>query len=114
MYDLIVIGDDLSSHVSAAYASGNGLNTLLIAESGLGGLNLIGDFIFNIDHMPITGLGREEPGLSVMIELGIVLPEDHASPIDKAFQIILPDKRIDFYRDPALLQAELAREFPEL
>ena len=114
MYDLIVIGDDLSSHVSAAYASGNGLNTLLIAESGLGGLNLIGDFIFNIDHMPITGLGREEPGLSVLIELGIVLPEDHASPIDTAFQIILPDKRIDFYRDPALLLSELAREFPEL
>ncbi|PKN83317.1 MAG: hypothetical protein CVU51_12665, partial [Deltaproteobacteria bacterium HGW-Deltaproteobacteria-1] len=114
MYDLIVIGDDLSSHVSAAYASGNGLNTLLIAESGLGGLNLIGDFIFNIDPTPITGLGREQPGLSVLIELGIVLPEDHASPIDTAFQIILPDKRIDFYKDPLLLQAELAREFPEL
>ena len=114
MYDLIVIGDDLSSHVAAAYACGNGLNTLLIAESGLGGLNLIGDFIFNIDPTPITGLGREEPGLSVLIELGIVLPEDHASPIDTAFQIILPDKRIDFHSDPALLQAELAREFPEL
>jgi len=114
MYDLIVIGDDLSSHVSAAYASGNGLNTLLIAESGLGGLNLISDFIFNIDPTPITGLGREEPGLSVLIELGIVLPEDHASPLNTAFQIILPDQRIDFYSDPVLLQAELTREFPEL
>jgi len=114
MYDLIVIGDDLSSHVSAAYASGNGLNTLLIAESGLGGLNLIGDFIFNIDPTPITGLGREQPGLSVLIELGIVLPEDHALPINTAFQVILPDQRIDFHSDPVLLQAELAREFPEL
>ncbi|MDD4357998.1 MAG: hypothetical protein PHN98_12215 [Smithellaceae bacterium] len=113
MYDLIVIGDDLSSHVAAAYACGNGLNTLLIAESGLGGLNLIGDFIFNIDPTPITGLGREQPGLSVLIELGIVLPEDHASPLNTACQIILPDHRIDFHSDPVLLQAELAREFPE-
>ena len=62
MYDLIVIGDDLSSHVSAAYASQNGLNTLLIAESGLGGLQLIGDFVFNIDPTPLTGLGAGSTG----------------------------------------------------
>ncbi|MHB8138336.1 MAG: hypothetical protein ACYDGO_08105 [Smithellaceae bacterium] len=114
MYDLIVIGDDLSSHVAAACASHNGLNTLLIAESGLGGLNLIGDYVFNVDPTPITGLGREQQGLSVLTELGIVLPEAHGASINPAFQIILPDHRIDFYNDPLSLQAELAREFPGL
>jgi alkyl hydroperoxide reductase subunit AhpF len=62
VYDLIVIGDDLASHVAAAYASQNGLKTLLIAESGLGGLQLIGDFIFNLDATPLTGLGPDQFG----------------------------------------------------
>ena len=114
MYDLIVIGDDLSSHVSAAYASHNGLSTLLIAESGLGGLQLIGDFVFNIDHTPLSGLGQNQLGLSVLAELGIALPETHANSINPAFQVILPDHRIDFYNEQNALTAELAREFPEL
>jgi len=114
MYDLIVIGDDLSSHVSAAYASQNGFNTLLIAEGGLGGLHLLGDFIFNIDPTPMTGLGPDQLGFSVLTELGIALPEAHATSINPAFQIILPDQRIDFYNDLGALKSELARAFPEL
>ncbi|MEE9912598.1 MAG: hypothetical protein K4571_12845 [Deltaproteobacteria bacterium] len=114
MYDLIVIGDDLASHVSAACASQHGLHTLLIAESGLGGLQLIGDYIFNIDPAPITGLGQDQPGLSILTELGIVTPEAHAASINPVFQVILPDHRIDFYNDQGSLTAELAREFPEL
>jgi phytoene dehydrogenase-like protein len=114
MYDLIIIGDDLSSHVSAAYASQNGLHTLLIAEGGLGGLQLIGDFVFNIDPTPITGLGPDQLGLSVLTELGIAPPEAQAASINPAFQVILPDHRIDFYNDPGSLTSELTREFPEL
>ncbi|MCK7477670.1 MAG: hypothetical protein M0C28_09520 [Candidatus Moduliflexus flocculans] len=114
MYDLIVIGDDLSSHVSAAYASQNGLHTLLIAESGLGGLQLIGDFVFNIDPTPLSGLGPDQPGLSILTELGIAIPETHSTSINPAFQVILPDHRIDFYNDLGALKSELAREFPHL
>jgi phytoene dehydrogenase-like protein len=110
VYDLIVIGDDLASHVAAAYASQNGLKTLLIAESGLGGLQLIGDFIFNLDATPLTGLGPDQLGLSILSELGIEVPE---ASIDPAFQVILPDHRIDFFNDPAALTSELAREFPD-
>lgn len=113
MYDLIVIGDDLSSHVAAATASQNGLNTFLIAENGLGGLQLIGDFVFNIDHAPLTGLGPDQQGLSILTELGISVPEEHAAPINPAFQIILPDHRIDFGDNLTALLSELAREFPE-
>lgn len=114
MYDLIVIGDDLSSHVAAAYASQNGLQTLLIAEGGLGGLYLLDDFVFNIDPTPLTGLGPEQLGLSVLAELGIAPPESDSLSINPAFQVILPDHRIDFYNDLTSLTAELAREFPEL
>ncbi len=116
MYDLIVIGDDLSSHVAAACASNHGLHTLLIAESGLGGLQLLDDFVFNIDSTPITGLGPDQPGLSILSDLGITVPEaaDSATAINPAFQVILPDHRIDFYNESLTLTTELAREFPEL
>jgi hypothetical protein len=113
MYDLIVIGDDLSSHVSAAYASQNGIHTLLIAEGGLGGLQLIGDFVFNIDPTPLSGLGPDQRGFSVLSELGIAIPETYATSINPAFQVILPEHRIDFYNEPVSLISELAREFPE-
>ncbi len=113
MYDLIVIGDDLSSHVAAAYASQNGLHTLLIAEGGLGGLYLLDDFVFNIDPTPLTGLGPEQLGISTLAELGIAPPESESLSINPAFQVILPDHRIDFYNDLSSLTAELAREFPE-
>jgi phytoene dehydrogenase-like protein len=112
MYDLIVIGDDLSSHVAAAYASHNGLNTLLIAESGLGGLQLIDDFIFNLDSTPFTGLGPEQLGCSILTDLGIGPPETEGTSINPAYQIILPEHRIDFYNNPSTLKAELVREFP--
>ena len=113
MYDLIVIGDDLSSHVAAAYACRNGMNTLLIAESGLGGLQLIGDFVFPIDPTPITGLGPEQLGRGILTELGVVWPEDESPLVNPAYQVILPEHRIDFFNNPDALFSELAREFPE-
>lgn len=113
MYDLIVIGDDLSAHVAAAYASQKNLHTLLVAEGGLGGLQLIGDFVFNVDPTPLSGLGQEQLGLSVLAELGIAPPEAHTLSINPAYQVILPDHRIDFFGDLNQLTAELAREFPE-
>ena len=114
MYDLMVIGDDLASHVAATYASQKGINTLLVAESGLGGLHLIDDFVFNIDPAPITGLGPDQPALSILSELGIAVPEAQAASINPAFQVILPGHRIDFYNNLSSLTAELAREFPDL
>ena len=54
MYGLIVIGDDLSSHVAAAIASRYGINTALLSESEIGEeVSLDGDFVFNIDPTPI-------------------------------------------------------------
>ena len=57
MYGLIVIGDDLSSHVAAAVASRHGINTALLSESEIGEeICLIGDFVFNIDPTPLPDL----------------------------------------------------------
>jgi len=58
MYGLIVIGDDLSSHVAAAVACNNGIKTALIAEHGMGDHCFIGDLAFNIDCTPLSGFGE--------------------------------------------------------
>jgi len=114
MYDLIVIGDDLSSHVAAAVAARYGLSTALIAESGLGDTFIIGNFVFNIDPTPITGMGTNQTLLSLLAELDIPPIEREVLLLDPAYQVILPEHRVDFFRDEESLVKEMIREFPQL
>ncbi|MBP9013210.1 MAG: hypothetical protein KBG22_06340 [Smithella sp.] len=111
MYGLIVIGDDLASHVAAATASSRGIKTALIAESGIACESMIGELAFNTDSTPFTGVGDHEIFSSLLYELG-VLPK--TTSLNPAYQVILPDKRIDFFNDKDDLTRELIREFPEL
>ncbi len=114
MYDLIVIGDDLSSHVAAAVAAQYGLSTALIAESGLGDTFIIGDFVFNIDSTPINGLGVNQTLLSLFAELDIPPIEREGLLLNPAYQVIMPQHRIEFFQDKEPLIKEIAREFPQL
>jgi phytoene dehydrogenase-like protein len=114
MYDLIVIGDDLSSHVAAAVAARYGLSTALIAESGMGDTFIIGDFVFNIDPTPIAGLGTNQTLLSLLAELDIPPIERDGLLLNPAYQVILPEHRVDFFSDKESLVKEMAREFPQL
>ncbi|MFA5322664.1 MAG: hypothetical protein WC373_08310 [Smithella sp.] len=111
MYGLIVIGDDLSSHVAAAVASGNGIKTALIAENGMGDNCFIGDLAFNIDGGPLTGFGENQICSSIFADLGI---SQESSLLNPAYQIILPENRLDFFNDEEALINEMAREFPDL
>ena len=96
MYGLIVIGDDLSSHVAAAVACSYGIKTALLSESGMGDVCFIGDLAFNGDHTPLTGFGENQIGLSLLTALG-VSPENVL--LNPAYQIILPENRIDFFNN---------------
>jgi phytoene dehydrogenase-like protein len=113
MHDLIVIGDDLSSHVTAAVAAGYGLDTALVAERGTGGLCLFGDFAFNIDPTPLSGFGADQTCLSLLAELDIEPIEREGTLLNPAYQIILPEHRIDFFHEKEALVNEMTREFPE-
>jgi phytoene dehydrogenase-like protein len=113
MHDLIVIGDDLSSHVAAAVAAGYGFDTVLVAEHGAGGNCLLGDFIFNIDPTPLSGFGANQTCLALLAELDIPPIEREGTPLDPAYQIILPEHRIDFFTEKEALLKEISREFPE-
>jgi phytoene dehydrogenase-like protein len=114
MYDLIVIGDDLSSHVAAAVASCQGINTILLAESGIGETCSIGNFAFNIDPTPLTGFGENQICRSLLDKAGISPIEEESILLDPAYQIILPKHRLDFFNDKDSLIKELIREFPRL
>ena len=100
MYGLIVIGDDLSSHVAASVSSRNGINTALLSESGIGKeICLTDDFVFNIDPTPITGLGTNQTLLSLLAELDIPHSERESVLLNPAYQVILPEHRLDFFND---------------
>jgi phytoene dehydrogenase-like protein len=114
MYDLIVIGDDLSSYIAAAVASHYGLNTVHIAKNDCGAKYSIGSYAFNIDPTPLTGFGVNQTGYSLLAELNIPLTEQEASLLNPAYQIIMPEHRIDFFNDKDSLVGEIIREFPEM
>jgi phytoene dehydrogenase-like protein len=115
MYGLIVIGDDLSSHVAAAVASRYGINTALLAESGIGEeICFTGDFVFNIDPTPLTGFGENQTCLSLLAQLDIPPIEMESCLLNPAYQIILPEHRLDFFNDKESLIKEMVREFPQL
>ena len=112
MHDLIVVGDDLSSHVAAAFAADYGLDTALVAEHGTGGICLFGDFAFNIDPTPLSGFGVNQTCLSLLAELGVPPIEREGRLLNPAYQIILPEHRIDFFNEQEALVNEMEREFP--
>jgi phytoene dehydrogenase-like protein len=115
MYGLIVIGDDLSSHIAAAVASRYGINTVLLSESEIGEeISLDGDLVFNIDPTPVTGLGAGQPLLSLLAELDIPPGESESILLNPAYQVILPEHRLDFFNDKESLVKEMIREFPDL
>ena len=113
MHDLIVIGNDLSSHVAAALTAGYGLDTVLVAEHDTSSLVLSDNYAFNIDPTPWSGFGADQTCLSLLAELDIPPIERDCNLLNPAYQIILPEHRIDFFNEKDALINEMAREFPE-
>lgn len=111
MYGLIVIGDDLSSYIAAAAASGKCIKTALLSENGMGSFSVIGDLAFNTDSTPLTGFGENQICSSILKDMNISL-ESHV--LNPAYQVILPEHRIDFFNSKEELVRELSREFPDL
>jgi phytoene dehydrogenase-like protein len=115
IYDLIVIGDDLSSHVAAAVASCKGISTVLLSEIGIGEeICLTDDLVFNVDPTPMTGFDADQAGTSLLAELDMPSFERETLLLNPAYQIILPEHRLDFFNDKESLVNEMVREFPEL
>ncbi|HDQ03433.1 MAG TPA: hypothetical protein ENN23_02515 [Deltaproteobacteria bacterium] len=113
MHDLMVIGDDISSYISAVVASHYGLKTVHIARHDIEKQNIFDNFYFNIDPIPITCLGNDQIAKSLLDELGIEIDQESISS-NPAYQVILPEHRIDFFKNTEDIADELKREFPNL
>lgn len=114
MFDVIVIGSDLSSLIAALLAARYGRKVLLVSECGLDDCLARSGYTFNIDPLPWSGFGTGQIFSKLLSELNIPLPEtSRVSPLNPALQVILPEHRIDFYIDRDALVRDLGREYPE-
>lgn len=109
-YDILVIGSEIPGLVSAALLAKHGFKVAIIsADKGHGTYEKKG-YLFNESPILMTGL-HDGPLAKIFNEIGI--PRKAPSNKDISYQVVLPDERVDIYRDPAEFRNELERCFPE-
>ncbi len=116
MYDVVVIGNDLSALIAALAAARRGMNVALIRDGGHLGLHRPPGYSFPLDPFPPTGFGPGQTIDRFLKEIDLDLPDflpasDRSGPV---LQLILPKNRLDISADKDQLSAELGREFPHL
>lgn len=112
MYDTVVIGSDLSSLVAALLSSRYGKKTILLSEGDIPYFYSESDYTFNIDPLPWSGFGPKQVFLQLFSELGMpFIDKSTILQLNPALQIILPEHRIDLYREKASFLGEMEREF---
>jgi phytoene dehydrogenase-like protein len=108
-YDVVVLGGDLAATVAGAVLAHRGFRVLL-AGAPVEERYSIGPY--NLPRAPLAFVGVEAPTLRrVVTELNLVqLLRRRLEPNRPAFQLLLPDHRIDIGDDAA---REIARELPD-
>ncbi|HUH65260.1 MAG TPA: hypothetical protein VLZ07_02410 [Syntrophales bacterium] len=113
MYDVIVIGNDLSSIVAATLISHSGKKTALLSEGDCKHVYSDYGYTFNIDPLPLTGFGPSQVCSSLLDEVGILFPEGPGlEQLNPGLQIVLTDHRIDCPSSLKELLVDMKREFP--
>lgn len=114
-YDVVGIGTHIANLVACALLAKRGFRVLLIAQDeppptypSFDGRALPRDVspTFPIAS-PVVRRVLGELALRQVLQR-------HAETADPAFQVALPRHRVDITRDPALLEREIEREFPEV
>ena len=114
MYDVIVIGRDLSSLIAALASTRYGLRTVLVNEGKLETEHREGGYAFPIDPMPFSGFGEDHTVGRLIKELRLKPDEVPLPPaLDPALQVICTDHRVDLFRDREQLIGDMVREFPQ-
>jgi hypothetical protein len=109
-YDVVVIGDELAGAVAAAHLARRGFRLLLLTAPPVEH-DVVGPF--RLPRAPLAVTGLETPVLRRMVnELNLLqLLRRRLAPNHPAFQLLLPDHRIDVSTED--LGRELGRELPE-
>ncbi len=107
MYEIIVIGNDLSSLMAAVRSSQMGKKTILLTDIDIPDYYAASGYTFDIDPFPWTGF--EPKGILTNILSDLELPVD-TIPLNPAFKLIFPEHRFDILGDTAAQISEIERE----
>lgn len=109
MYDVIVIGNDMSALVAATRAAQLGLKTVLLQDGGLPDRLSLSDYAFDVDPFPWP-LVESVEAYPFLRSLAFAELSEAPRP---DFQVILPEHRVDFFPGKYAQLKELARECPD-
>jgi phytoene dehydrogenase-like protein len=114
MYDVIVIGRDLSSLIAALASARYGLKTILVNEGKFEMEHREAGYGFPIDPTPFSGIGENQTVGCLIKELRLT-PDAIPPPrvLDPALQVIFNDHRVDLFHDRERLIIDMVREFPQ-
>ncbi|MGC3997043.1 MAG: phytoene dehydrogenase [Anaeromyxobacter sp.] len=113
IYDVCIVGSQLGGVVAGALLARRGLRVLHVSHGDLGPGYVDAGYslpwgpaaVPSPRHMPAAEAALAELGLSTDVARAL-------EPSDPDLQLLLPRHRVDLSRDPALLRAELRREWP--
>ncbi len=109
MYDVIVIGNDMSSLIAAARAAQLGMKTVLLEDGGMPDRLFLSDYVFDVDPFPWP-LVESIDSYSFLRSLASTRLSEPPRP---DLQVILPEHRVDFFPGKYAQIKELARECPD-
>ena len=113
MYDVIVIGRDLSSLIAALASARHGRKTILVNEGKLETEYREAGYVFPIDPTPLSGFGEGQTIDRLVKELQLTSDTIPLPPVlDPALQVIFTDHRVNLFHDREQLIVDLVREFP--
>jgi len=114
MYDTLIIGRDLSSLIAAVTSIRQGRETVLVMEGDPEMAHQEGGYLFPFDPRPLSGLADQQLVSSFFHNPSSpIADEPDPSPMNPAFQVILPGHRVDLFPNQEQCIGDLIREFPD-
>jgi len=112
--DVIIVGMDTGGLIAGALLVKRGMSALVCDLQGAADKQAGPGAAPARIHGLLTGFGNEEPFQDVFLELGVpFLQKKQFRLADPAFQVVMPNHRIDIRQDRRSLLAVLAKEFPQ-
>jgi hypothetical protein len=112
-YDVIVLGDDLAGLIAAALCARRGMRVLVVeTEATRADRYTIGPHV--LPRTPAPFIGEASPAVRrVVAELNFIQTlKRRLTPLRPAFQVVLPDGRLEIGPDNDAVGRELLRELP--
>ncbi len=111
-YDVVVYGGDLTGLLAAALISKRGTRVLVCGHDDPGPTFCAAGYTLETDPALLPSADAESV-TRIFKELNLVqVIRRHSVPLSPAFQLALPNHRLDIGPDPATTAREIAREFP--